>query len=733
MQKPPGEMPGGILAMKKIYLDIETRSEIPLNNGVKAYIQGRYFQVLMVQYAIDDGAVQIWEPQTEEMPDSLREVIALPREDRKFIIHNSAFDRNVINFSWVLGIKIMPEDIVDTMVQALAHGFPGALGALSEIMGLPVDKAKDRRGAYLINLFCVPQPRLKYVGFHTKESRPTEWEEFRIYGERDVAAMREIHKRLPTINYPEKEYSLWCLDQAINDRGIPVDVELAQAAVAEAKKERKRLNNRTAILTAGEVDAATQRDRLLESIARQHGVILPDLRSKRIQDYLDSPDEYMKVLADDGKKIEAMLSGDMPPELRELLSVRVQASMNSTAKYRRIINQEVDGRMCYTMQMYGASRTGRDAGRGLQPQNLRRPLTWKFVPDEKLEEVIEEDVAAIKGGYVGLFYDNVMEVLSDTVRGVIRASHGCKLVIADYSNIEGRGISYLAGEEWKLQYFRDYDAGKIKFDNYKMAYSRSMNVAPEKVGKDGRQIGKAQELGLGYEGGVNAFLTMATVNRMNLDAMADAVWQSGNLSLLKDCAKKYDWAKQKGFHAGLSQHVYSACEYLKVQWRQAHPAIVEFWQNLKDAFYNAMTNPGETYSVGLLRFKRIKSYLFIRLPSGRCLTYLHPKLDAENNLSFMGVDGFTKKFKRIKTYSGKLAENVTSAFARDIMFYHIPIVEQAGYRVVLRVHDELVCEVPDDARFSSKHLGELMTTPLPWHEGMPLAASGFETHRYRKD
>lgn len=719
--------------MKKIYLDTETRSEIPLANGVKAYIQGQYFQVLMVQYAIDDGPIVIWEPQEEEMPDSLREVLALPREERKFVIHNSPFDRNVLNYSWILGIKINPNDIIDTMTQALAHGFPGGLDKLSVVFGLEEDKAKDRRGTQLINLFCVPQTRLKYIGFHTKKTRPTEWAEFRIYGERDIAAMREVHKRLPTINYPDKEYDLWCLDQAINDRGIPVDVDLAQAAVEEAKRERKRLNSRTYALTQGEVEAATQRDKLLEAIAKQYGIVLPDLKSKRIQDYLDKPNEYMKVLAEDGKAIEGILSGEMPTELRELLTVRAQVSMNSAAKYRRVSHQQVDGRMCYTMQMYGASRTGRDAGRGLQPQNLRRPMTWKSVPEDMLEATIEDDVAAIKGGYVNLLYDNVMEVLSDTVRGVIRAGHGCKLVIADYSNIEGRGISYLAGEQWKLQYFRDYDDGKIKFDNYKMAYSRSMNVKPEKVDKDGRQIGKAQELGLGYEGGVNAFLTMATVNRMDLDAMADAVWQSGNLSMLKDCAKKYDWAKEKGFHAGLSQRVYSACEYLKIQWREAHPAIVEFWRQLKEAFYSAMTNPGKVYPVGQLRFKRVKGYLFIRLPSGRCLTYLHPKLDDEGNLSFMGVDGFSKKWRRIKTYSGKLAENVTSAFARDIMFYHIPIVENAGYRVVLRVHDELVCEVPDSPEYSCEQLGKLMITPLPWHEGMPLAASGFETHRYRKD
>lgn len=719
----------------KIYMDTETRSEVPISHGVKAYVRGNYFRVLMVQYALDDGPITVWEPiEGEPMPDDLYAALRLPRDQRKFVFHNSVFDRNVINASGILGIHLDPEDIIDTMVQALAHGFPGGLGALSEIFGLPVDKAKDRRGTLLINLFCVPQSRLDYIGFHTKATRPVEWEEFTIYGERDIAAMREIHKRLPTINYPDKEHALWVLDQRINDRGIPVDVELAQAAINEAKAERKRLNNRTFGLTDGEVDAATKRDALLEAIAKQYGIILPDLRSKRIQDYLDKPDQYMKAVAADGRELEKVLSADMPSELRELLSVRAQSSMNSAAKYRRVVEQHCDGRMCYTMQMYGASRTGRDAGRGLQPQNLRRAMTWKNVPEFRLEESMEIDMDAIKGGYISLLYDNVMDVLADSVRSVICAKPGMKLVTSDYSNIEGRGIAYLAGEEWKIRYFEDYDAGQIEFDNYKMAYARSMNVKPENVTKEGRQIGKAQELGLGYEGGVNAFVTMATVNRMDLPKMADAVWQTGRIDMLRDCQKKFKWAKEKGHAGGLSERVYSACEYLKLQWREAHPKIVVFWAKLKEAFFNAMTNPGEVFDVnGKLKFKRVKSYLFIRLPSGRCLTYLNPRLDEEGNLSFMGVNGYSKKFERIKTYSGKLAENVTSAFARDILFYHMPLVEQAGYNIVLRVHDELVCEVPDTDEYNPRGLGYWMTRPFEWHKDMPLAAGGFEAHRYRKD
>ena len=202
--------------------------------------------------------------------------------------------------------------------------------------------------------------------------------------------------------------------------------------------------------------------------------------------------------------------------------------------------------------MYGATRTGRDAGRGLQPQNLRRATLWKDADD--IEAAIEQDIEAVKAGAISMVTNNTMHVLSDLVRSVICATPGHKLVVADLSNIEGRGLAYLAGEEWKLQYFRDYDAGKIKFDNYKMAYAKAMNIRPEDVTKDGRQIGKVQELGLGYEGGVKAFLTFAAVYRLDIAVMADAVWASGDLARLEDCKRKYDWAKEHGYHAGLTAH-----------------------------------------------------------------------------------------------------------------------------------------------------------------------------------
>lgn len=695
----------------KIYLDTETRSEVPIKRGTKAYVNGEYFSVIMVQFAIDDGEVHVWEPADEPMPQALQE--AIDTEGRMFVMHNSTFDRNALNQSGLLGFDIKPEDIIDTMVQALAHGYPGGLDSLSQVFGLPEDTAKDKRGKRLIQMFCVPDRSSKQVAFHTKQTKPQDWEAFREYGIRDIMSMRELHKKLPSHNYPNKEHGLWCIDQRINDRGIPVDVEFAEAAVSTAVIERHRLCQATQDMTAGEVQAATQRDKLIKHMSEAFGIQMADLRTKT----LDS----------------AIYDESLPPEMRELLRIRQMSSMNSSSKYNRILEQQVNGRVCYTMQMYGASRTGRDAGRGLQPQNLRRPTSWKGVKADSIEDAIEADIEAIKSGAGNLFIDNVMMTLSDCVRSVIQAPEGKKLVVADLSNIEGRGLVYLSDEEWKLDYFRKFDAGEIRFDNYVMAYAKSMNVPPETVKKDGRQIGKVQELGLGYGGGVLAFLTFADVYRLDLAELANAVWDTGDFNELEDCRAKYDWAKQSGFHGGLPEMQFAACEYLKRLWREAHPKTVQFWSDLEDAFRFCIANSNETVTVGKLKFRRQGRYLYIKLPSGRLLTYLDPKIDKEGNCSFMGVNQFTKKWQRIKTYSGKLSENVTSAFARDVLFYRMPDIEDAGYGIIIRVHDELVCEVPDSPEYSADKLANMMATPHEWCKDLPLAAAGFEAKRYRKD
>lgn len=693
-----------------LWLDTETRSDVNLKkHGVHRYTQGEKFNVILVSWAIDDEPARVWDranDHTQTMPARLR--AALDDENVTVVMHNSGFDRVAMAANKLANLTT--DRIVDTMTMALAHGLPGSLDKLGRALGLPEDMVKMEEGARLIRLFCSP---LKAGHFNTAVTHPTEWELFKEYAVKDIVAMRECYRRMPKVNYPKLEHHLWRIDQTINDRGIPVDVELAEAAVREAEIERGRLSVLTADATGGEVQAATQRDKLLKHLAKEHGIFLPDLQSATLERRLQEP--------------------DLPAPVRELIENRLQASQNAASKYKTIINHHNNHRLMNTLQMYGASRTGRDAGRVFQPQNLKRPTMWHGLEGAELDNAIEEDVQAIKGGIVTFVHpDGVMEVLGNCVRGVIAAPKGRKLVQADLSNIEGRGLIWLADEGWKIKYFYDFDSGKIKFDNYVAAYARAMNVKPETVTKDQRQIGKVMELGLGYGGGVAAFLTFADVYNLNISELARSVHSTAD-RVMAECNAKYEWAVEHGYHAGLDRFEYAACEYLKTKWREAHPKTVQFWKDLETAFRQATEIPNKSFHVGRLEFRRRAGWLTITLPSGRMLVYANPKIAEDGTLSFMGVDGYAKRWQRIKTYSGKLAENVTSATARDVLIHRMPDIEAAGYKIIMRVHDEFVTETPDDPEYSSDKLAALMSQPHPWTDGLPLAAAGFEAKRYRKD
>lgn len=689
----------------KLYLDTETRSDVSLKKfGVHAYVASPQFAMLICTWAIDDEPVRTWEPvRGEPMPERLRLAIRNPKID--IVMHNSAFDRRVLCAA--VDECVTSDRIIDTMVQALAHSLPAGLGDLSALFGLT--EGKMREGKALIQQFCVPLFRSDPPRFNGPNNMAADWATFVEYARRDVIAMRELHKRMPTINYPEMERSLWELDQKINDRGLPVDLELAEAAQHEAEQEKARLNRQVSKLTHGAVGAATQRSALLNYLFAEHDVWLQDLTSDTVDRYLQNDDPSGPV--------------------QELLELRQQSSLNSHAKYRQVATRAINGRLQDTIQMYGASRTGRDSGRFFQPQNLMRPTRWRGLEGVELALAIENDVAAIKSG--DIFDDNVMDLLGNCIRGVIRAPEGSKLFVSDLSNIEGRGLVWLSGEEWKLQYFRNFDKGVIKHDNYQVAYARAMNVPADSVDSYQRAIGKVMELGLGYGGGVSAFLTFASVYRLSIADLANAVWETADPNAIAECKDKYEWAKENGYHAGLPAHQYAACEYLKVQWRQAHPKTVEFWSDLEQAFRWATHNENETFDVGRLRFRRQGQWLYIRLPSGRCLTYLQPRIEGDQ-CTFLGVNSLTKRIERIKTYSGKLAENVTSGTARDVLFHRMPDIERAGYKIVLRVHDEIVAEAKDDGSKSADELSEMMALPYEWSTGLPLAAAGFETYRYRK-
>lgn len=329
-------------------------------------------------------------------------------------------------------------------------------------------------------------------------------------------------------------------------------------------------------------------------------------------------------------------------------------------------------------------------------------------------------------------YD-IMHLTASTVRSVIVAPPGKKLVVSDLSNIEGRGLAWLAGEEWKLQAFRDFDAGTGP-DLYKLAYAKAFRIEPEDVTKFGRSVGKVMELGLGYAGGINAFVTFALVYGIDLEEMADTAWDTLPEDILEEATDFVRWLQDKGTRWPMSDRAAIVCESFKRMWRAAHPMTVQLWREMEDGFRSACLHPGTTFRYRGFAFRRDGAWLRIKLPSGRCLCYPQPQVAEDGKtLSFMGTNQFTRKWERIKTYGGRLTENSCQSVSRDFLFDALPGIEAAGYALTMRVHDEVITEAPDTDDYNAEHLSALLAATPPWGTGMPLAAAGFTSLVYKKD
>jgi DNA polymerase len=691
--------------MIDLYLDLETYCTVPIAHGTHAYAEKA--EVMLLAYAVGED-----DPQVLQFPDELHSDrwvqlrATLDEPSVRVVIHNSHFDRTILRHA--MGIVIPTSRIHDTMVQALSHGLPPSLGQLGEVLGLPADKAKDKDGKKLIHLFCKPLPDNRILRRATQATHPAEWERFRAYAANDIVAMRECMRRMPSVNNTPTERALWELDQTINDRGVAIDLGLARAAIAAVAKAQIDLKQQAQDITGGAVRSTTQGAALRMQILEQFGIDMPDLQMGTVEKYLADP--------------------AVPDALKELLEVRLQASSTSTRKYQTLINGvNDDGRLRGTLQFNGAARTGRWAGRLFQPQNLPRP-TLK-------QPMIDAGIEAIKAGIADMVTDNVMELASSAIRGTIiattRTLNGRKLVVSDLANIEGRVQAWLANEEWKLQAFRNFDAG-IGPDLYKLAYSKSFGVRPEDVTDDQRQVGKVQELALAYAGGVGAFVTFAGAYGINLDAMAAKVLPLAPELVVEEADRFFEWTlREKRSLFNLSDDAFVACDTLKRVWRYAHPNITDYWKRLQTLVKQALGTRGIEYVDLGLRVKVTKTWLLITLPSGRVACYPAPQIKNEA-ITYMGIDQFTRKWTRIQTHGGKLFENLVQAIARDVLAHSMPLIEAAGYKIVLTVHDEIIAEAPDSIEFNAEHLSELMSAPPAWAADMPLAAKGFETYRYRK-
>lgn len=645
--------------MTELMIDLETYSETPIKDGTYKYAEN--CEVMLFAYAIDDGPVSVWDITTgAPMPKELAQNLYNPAV--KKIAHNQVFDRNALRLG-NLKITVPIEQCECTMAQAYAHSLPGALAGLCEALGVHQDFHKHKTGKALVQLFCKPRPKNHNVRRATRLTHPIEWQRFIDYAGQDIEAMRACRKIMPTTNYTGHELALWHLDQKINDRGMLIDTDLALQAIEATNAAQKDLGARTRDMTDGAVTNTTQRDALLAHLLAIYGVELPDMQKATLERRIDDP--------------------DLPEPVRELLRIRLQASSTSTAKFKTLVKgTSRNGRLSGTTQFAGAGRTGRWGGRLFQPQNLPR------IPLE--EDEMERRVGAIRSGCVELLYDDPMKVLSSTIRGAIIAPPGKKLVIADLANIEGRGLAYLAGEEWKLQAFRDYDTfildsngaripdGKGDFervgpDLYKLAYAKAFAISPDDVTKQQRQIGKVMELMLGYAGGVGAFLTGAATYGIDLEAMTDTALPTIPPHIRKEAESFLDWLygqiNTKGMDIdeildaqlakryGLSERVFVCCDSLKRLWREAHPKTVALWYAVESACRDAINNPGVVFRVRDLAIRRNGAWLRVRLPSGRMLHYPSPQCADNGELSYMGINQYTRKWCRLKTYSGKLVEN----------------------------------------------------------------------------
>lgn len=657
--------------MTALHIDFESRSTVDLKRtGVYVYAADPTTDLWCACYAFDDGPILTWRP-GEPCPDDIAMHVL---EGGTVCAHNASFEATL--WARILGPRYgWPVPAGDTwrctMVQAYAMAMPGSLEQAAPAAGLDIEK--DAAGRRLMLQMARPRKADPLTWW----DEPAKVERLIEYCRIDVAVERELEKRLRPLK--QSELDLWHLDQVVNSRGVFVDRELAHAARRIVKTAAERLDQRIAKTTGHAVTSCS-------AVAQLVGWI----RSKGLPVGSIAKDKIEELLGRD----------DLPDDVREALEIRRAAARASVAKIDALLNgTDEDGRARGLLQFHAAS-TGRWAGRRFQPQNIKRPELDDV--DSAIEIVATGDIDLLDA-----LYEDPLNVVADTLRGMIRAAPGRKIVAADYANIEGRVLAWLAGEDWKVKAFRAFDAGTGP-DLYKVAYGRSYGIAPADVTKAQRQIGKVMELALGYQGGVGAFATM-------------------------------------GVNYGVRLPV-SEVESIRDAWRAAHPQIKRFWWDMEEAAILAIEQPGSVRKVGArIAFKKVGSFLFMQLPSKRFLAYAYPEIrpkrmpwtDAngdsviKDSLSYMGVNSYTRKWERGFAYGGLLVENATQAVARDVLADAMPRLETAGYPIILTVHDEIVCEPAAD-HGSAAEMEAIMCALPEWAAGLPVAAEGFEDARYRK-
>lgn len=660
--------------MAHLSIDLETFSSVPIAKaGAQKYIASPDFEILLFAYSLNGAPSVCCDiAQGELLPDWVLDALCDPQCLKH--AYNAAFEWGCL--SKFMGRQLPPEQWRCTMFHGLYAGYPAGLDATGRALGLPEDKRKLSTGKALIRYFCVPCTPTKSNGGRRRNlpnHDPARWELFKEYNAQDVTTEMEIERRLSLITVPDWLQRQWETDLLINARGVAVDMEMVNGA-----------------LEIG----ATVRERLTQEAVRISGLSNPN-SVQQLSAWLEQ--ETGEEVTDLRKDTVAKMIAQAPdiPEVQRMLEIRQELGKTSTKKYDAI-EQAVcpDGRVRGLLQFYGANRTGRWAGRLVQVQNLPRTYTQPL-------ELARNLVKQRKLDNLRLIYGSVPDTLSQLIRTAFVASDGNVLIDADFSAIEARVISWLAGEQWRLEVFKTH--GKI----YEASASQMFGVPIERIKKGNpeyalRQKGKVAELALGYQGGAGALINMGALDMgIPEDDLPDIVQR----------------------------------------WRDTNKRICDLWYKMNSAAVEAISTG---YSVGVGRLlvsceydaAHEVEYLTVLLPSGRKLYYNSPQIGENKwggpSISYMGMDQTTKKWKRIETYGGKLVENCVQAVARDCLAQAIENLEKEGLPVVFHIHDEVVIDCRADTA-TLDDVVNIMSRPIPWAPGLPLNADGWVGGFFKKD
>lgn len=649
--------------MKTLSIDIETYSSEDLTKtGVYKYAEAEDFEILLFAYAYDDGPVEIIDLVSgEEMPHQ----VFLDMRDPEVLktAFNANFEITCMNRAFP-GMQF-PEQWECTMVKSAMLGLPMNLDGVAKALNL--EQQKMAAGRALIRYFSMPCKPTKSNGFRTRNlphHDPDKWELFKEYCKQDVGAERAIRNKEKWFTIPQKERELWLLDQRIIGTGVLIDRRMVENAIRMDEDHKEILTAEATELTG--LDNPNSPAQLKEWLSEEIGEEVTSLTKTAIPELMDASDSE---------------------EVTRVLELRQEMSKTSTKKYQAMLDAVcADGRVRGLLQFYGASRTGRWAGRLVQVQNLPQ----NHLPDLDLarETVIEGDRELVE-----MLYGNVPDTLSQLIRTAFVAPEGHRFIVADFSAIEARVTAWLAGEKWRLDVFASH--GKI----YEASASQMFKVPIDSIDKGSplRQKGKIAELALGYQGGVGALKTMG------------------------------------GERMGLTE---PEMQDIVDSWRAANPNIVRLWYDIQDAAMTVIGNIGKTVELRGCTFRWDKGLLWIVLPSGRSLCYAQPQIGKNrfggDSIEYYGINQTTRKWEKQETYGGKLVENIVQGIARDCLAHSMLRLAEEGFKIVMHVHDEVVIEEP----YNGKTMDEacrIMGEPISWAPGLLLRADGYETDYYKKD